>query len=186
MSSHTLRLILPGSTEPAEPVTTASATITNLHYPHARGELSGGGGLTLAEWENATFNTTMSPVFDIAHVFTAPVRSFTNGLHGQTSELTMAAQHLTGILYGYFESVGLGDYPLDPQWGEVFLFTKQSIPSINGLYIALPGDVQPPAAPDAFSIKVSDGNGDEDCSSSEGETEDDGQVHLSHCLLHVF
>ena len=141
MTSHALRLILPGSTEPAEPVTTASATITNLHYPHARGELSGGGGLTLAEWENTTFNTTMSPVYDIAHVFTAPVRSFTNGLHGQTSELTMAAQHLTGILYGYFESVGLGDYPMDPQWGEVFLFTKQSIPSINGLYIALPGDV---------------------------------------------
>ena len=41
---------------------------------------------------------------------------------------------------------------------------------------------KPPAAPDAFSIKVSDGNADEDCSSSEGETEDDGQVHLSHCL----
>ena len=139
MSSHTLRLILPGAGETA--VTSATATLINLHYPHARGELSGAGGLSLSEWENTTFNTAMSPVYDIAHVFTEPVRSFTYGANTDTSELQMATGNMTGILFGWFESVGMGDYTQDPQWGEVFMFTKQYPAVVNGLYMALPGDV---------------------------------------------
>jgi hypothetical protein len=50
-----------------------------------------------------------------------------------------------------------------------------------------PAAEKPAAAPDAFSIQVNtSGNADEDCSSSEGETEDDGTVQHCHCLLHVF
>jgi hypothetical protein len=143
MSSHTLRLILPGTTETADPVTTATATITNLHYPHARGELSGAGGLTLSEWGNTTFNTAMSPVYDIAHVFTEPVRSFTSPTGSATGELVKNPDGTSaeGILFGYFESIQIGDYTQDPQWGEIFMFTNQTVKANNGMYIALPGDV---------------------------------------------
>ena len=151
MAYHQLKMYVPGADEPVESETSkaAAATLTNLFLPNVRGELSSAAVDQVVEWEAGSFNTTMSPVYDIEHTFTAPVRSFSHGLHAQTSELLMGSQHLTGILYGWFESVGLGDYELDPQWGQIFMFANQtptSTASTSGLYIALPGDVPSPGS----------------------------------------
>ena len=82
MAYHQLKMYVPGAPEPQiQPSpTTATATITNLYLPYTRGELETNidkeifnNNKALAHWEGRTFNTTMSPVYDILHVFTQPV-----------------------------------------------------------------------------------------------------------------
>ena len=138
-------MYVPGADEPVEPVetNTATATLTNLFLPNVRGELTSvaGSPTPVADWAQALYSTAMSPVYTIAHTFTEPVLSFTYGSGPQTSQLQMADGAMAGILFGWFESEGIGDYTQDPKWGEVYMFTKQYPAVVNGLYMALPGDV---------------------------------------------
>ena len=155
MAYHQLKMYVPGAPEPPIPPapTTATATIANLHLPHTRGELETdidrevfNNGAALRHWESRTFNSTMSPIYDILHVFTQPVTAFLAETGTATGELQHATEHQQnlyywkGVIHGYFESDGMGDFTNSMFWGDVFMLTSQTDKSTNGLYMVLPSE----------------------------------------------
>ena len=108
MAYHQLKIYVPGAPEPQiQPSpTTATATITNLYLPSTRGELETNidkeifnNNKALAHWEGRTFNTTMSPVYDILHVFTQPVTAFMAQTGNATGELQHATEEQENLYY---------------------------------------------------------------------------------------
>ena len=155
MAYHQLKMYVPGAPEPQiQPSpTTATATITNLYLPYTRGELETNidkeifnNNKALAHWEGRTFNTTMSPVYDILHVFTQPVTAFMAQTGNATGELQHATEeqenlyYWKGVIHGYFESDGMGDFTNSMDWGDVFMLTSQADKTTNGLYMVLPSE----------------------------------------------
>ena len=133
---------------------TATATVTNLHLPHTRGELETdipkevhNNSAALRHWESRTFNTTMSPVFDIVHVFTQPVSGFLAETGTATGELQHATEHEQiryfwfGVIRGFFESDSvMGDFTGRMKWGDVIMLTNQTDKTTNGLWVVLPSE----------------------------------------------
>ena len=85
----------------------------------------------------------MSPVYDILHVFTQPVTAFMSQTGNATGELQHATEeqenlyYWKGVIHGYFESDGMGDFTNSMDWGDVFMLTSQADKTTNGLYMVL-------------------------------------------------
>jgi hypothetical protein len=45
-----------------------------------------------------------------------------------------------GVIHGYFESDGMGDFTNSMYWGDVFMLTSQTDKTTNGLYMVLPSE----------------------------------------------
>jgi hypothetical protein len=142
MAFHQLKLYVPGAPEPPIPARAiaVTASLTNLYYPNVRDELEV--GKTVAEWEATPFNTAMSPVYDVLHVFTEAVSTYEATTGDGMVELRMHTMGpLAGIVYGYFDGNGIGDYQSVMEWGDIFMLTKQTDPDMNGMYMALPSEM---------------------------------------------